>query len=141
MIESDISATIRITGARYGLVLMRNNSGAFKDASGRWVRFGLGNDSKRINELMKSSDLIGLLNGTWWGYPSVWGVLSAIESKKQGWRYTGKGREPAQLAFINLMRRHGGFACFATSWEDVENELTTFFSQRNVTQGRIAVCP
>lgn len=130
MTETDVSALIRIEGAKRGLVLMRNNSGAFKDAGGRWVRFGLGNDSKRVNELFKSSDLIGLMSGLYWGFPAIFGILCAIESKVPGWSYQGTPRELAQLAFINLVRRHGGLACFATSWEDVDDEINAFFSAR-----------
>jgi hypothetical protein len=138
--ETDVSATIRIEGAKRGLVLMRNNSGAFKDASGRWIRFGLGNDSKRVNELMKSSDLIGTMSGVYWGFPNIFGIIACVESKKPGWRYVGTERELAQLAFINLMRRHGGFACFATSWSDVENEITCFFQARANTQRSSEIC-
>lgn len=136
VIEGDVSASIRIDGAKRGCMLLRNNSGAFEDKGGRWVRFGLGNDSKRVNELMKSSDLIGLTSGWWWGWPNVMGVFTAVESKKVGWKYTGKGCEPAQLNFINLVRRHGGVALFATSWSDVENELTAYFSARANSQRR-----
>jgi hypothetical protein len=128
--ETDVSATIRIEGAKRGMMLMRNNSGAFKDTSGRWIRFGLGNDSRRVNDLMKSSDLVGVMSGAYWGFPGIAGIMSCIESKKPGWRYVGTEHERAQLNFINIVQRHGGFACFATSWSDVENEITRFFSKR-----------
>ena len=58
MIETDVNATIRIEGAKRGLILWRNNSGAFENKAGRWVRYGLANDSQRVNNLLKSSDLI-----------------------------------------------------------------------------------
>lgn len=130
MIEGDVSASIRIEGAKRGVILMRNNSGAFEATAGRWVRFGLGNDSEALNRVMKSSDLIGLMCGWWWGHPAVVGLFVAVESKKPGWRYAGTPREIAQLAFIDHVRRHGGVACFATQWSDVENEITTQLSAR-----------
>lgn len=139
MIETDVSALIRIEGEKRGVSLMRNNSGAF-EKSGRWVRYGLGNDSKRVNELVKSSDLIGITCGAWWGWPAVVGLFTAVESKRPGWRYTGTDRERAQLAFINYVRRRGGVACFATSWEDVENELAEYFSKRPDFKGGTRLC-
>lgn len=124
MIETDVNNTIRIEGAKFGLLLWRNNSGAFKDRSGRWVRYGLANDSARVNEVLKSSDLIGLLDAWWWGYPAARGIMVAVEGKRTGWTYTGQGREPAQLNYLNLVRRYGGIACFATSWSDVNEEIS-----------------
>lgn len=132
MTETDVSALIRIEAARCGLFLMRNNSGAFQQAAGgRWVRFGLGNDSAEINAVVKSSDLIGFLaSGAWWGWPSAVGVFTAVESKHPGWRYTGTDRERAQLAFIDHVRRHGGVACFATCFGDVNDEIQRYFQAR-----------
>lgn len=138
MIETDVSATIRIEGAKRGLDLMRNNSGAFENSSGRWVRFGLGNDSERVSRMRKSSDLIGTLDGRWWGYLDVWGLFAAVESKRPGWRYCGDEHERAQLNFINVVRSRGGFACFATSWDDVEHEINNFLAKRTYSPGRIA---
>jgi hypothetical protein len=136
VIETDVSATIRIEGAKRGLDLMRNNSGAFEDSSGRWVRFGLGNDSKRVAAVRKSSDLIGTLDGRWWGYLDVWGLFAAVESKRPGWRYCGDEHERAQLNFINVVRSRGGFACFATSWDDVEHEINNFLAKRTYSASR-----
>lgn len=130
MIETDVNARIRIEGAKRGVMLWRNNSGAFENEEGRWVRYGLANDSARISELIKSSDLIGVACGWWWGFPSVSGVFLAVECKRSGWTYAGTGREPAQLNYLNLVRKYGGAACFATTWEDVEDELWNYFANR-----------
>ena len=108
--ELDVQNTIRIEGAMHGLRLWRNNSGALTDVGGRLVRFGLGNDSARTNEVCKSSDLIGL---------GPDGVFVAIECKREGWKYKGSGRELAQRNFINIVAADGGIACFATRWQDV----------------------
>ena len=58
--EEQIKQEIRLAAGEHpDITLWRNNSGAFKDQTGRMVRFGLGNDSAKINKHMKSSDLIG----------------------------------------------------------------------------------
>jgi hypothetical protein len=113
VIELDVQNRIRVEGAKIGMWLLRNNSGALTDVNGRLVRFGLGNDSPATNKRIKSSDLVGVWEGS----------AVAIECKRPQWRWTGKGRESAQLAFIELWRAHGGLACFATCWEDVLREF------------------
>lgn len=93
-------------------LLWRNNVGVAPAVrGGRPVRYGLANDSERLNRVLKSSDRIGIEAGT--------GRFVAIETKRPGWRYTGTEHEAAQLAFIQAVQRNGGLACFATSWEDV----------------------
>jgi len=114
MREADVQNSIRIEASKAGLMLWRNNSGVLMDKDGRPVRFGLGNDSAQANKKIKSSDLIGLWRGR----------FIAIECKPKGWVYRGSDREVAQLNYINLVRKHGGIALFATSWEDVHAELT-----------------
>ena len=63
MSESEAQQRIQIELVKYDCQLLRNNSGAFKDETGRVVFFGLGNTSKQRNDLIKSSDLIGIMNG------------------------------------------------------------------------------
>jgi hypothetical protein len=130
MIETDVNSLIRIEGAKRGVILWRNNSGAFEDKTGRWIRYGLANDSARTSELIKSSDLIGIGMGRWWGFPAIVGFMVATEAKRTGWTYTGQGRETAQLNYLNLVRAYGGCACFATSWEDVDGEITRYLQAR-----------
>jgi hypothetical protein len=79
--------------------------GAAVDARGNHVRFGLANDSKEMNDRIKSSDLIGIGRD---------GRFIAREVKAPGWRYTGTDREQAQLKFIELIIGMGGDACFVT---------------------------
>jgi len=128
--ETDVSARIRIEGAKRGVILWRNNSGAFEDKGGRWIRYGLANESAAVNAILKSSDLVGVATGWWWGFPAISGVWVAVESKKPGWIYKGQGREPAQKNYIELVKKYGGCACFATGWEDVERELHEYFRSR-----------
>lgn len=111
-IETDIAARIRLNASRVGVTLWRNNSGAMKDAQGRWVRFGLGNDSKTLNAAMKSSDLIGITPA---------GRFVAFEVKRPDWHWDMARldkHERAQWAFIAHVLRNGGIAGFVRSWED-----------------------
>ena len=103
--EAGAQQAVRLEAAALGIVLWRNNSGALQDAEGRWVRYGLCNDSKQLNERFKSADLIGVRPG---------GQFVAREVKAPGWRYTGTPREEAQLRWLELVRTLGGDARFAT---------------------------
>ena len=113
MREADVQNTIRIEGAKVGLLLFRNNVGVLKDKNDRPVRFGLANDSAELNRKYKSSDLIGV--------DSRCGVFVAIEVKEPGWKYNPNDEhEVAQRAFLDLIIAKGGLATFATSWDDVK---------------------
>lgn len=101
--------------------LFRNNSGALKDKSGRLIRFGLGNESEKLNDRLKSSDLIGwtprLVTPDMVG--EVIAQFMAIEVKETGWKMAGPTaegeaakRERAQLRFINMLRNEGGVGGF-----------------------------
>jgi hypothetical protein len=105
---------IRIEASKHGAILWRNNSGAMPDATGRWVRYGLANDSKLINSRVKSSDLIGITKN---------GRFLAIEVKKSGWRYTGTKAEVAQKRFLDLVNKKGGVAFFCDNSKKVVDML------------------
>lgn len=110
-LESVVQQQIQIEAAKYGCILMRNNSGAFIDPTGRMVFFGLGAMSKQHSERIKSSDLIGIYKG----------LFVAIEVKREGWVFNPKDkREVAQLAFINWIKSHGGIAGFCASVDDMK---------------------
>lgn len=113
--ESGVSACVALEVDRWGGAAWRNNSGACVDSTGRQVRYGLANDSKRINEVFKSSDRIGLVPGS--------GRFLAVECKPRGWRYRGTDREVAQLNFMQRVRDLGGVACFATCVDDVARAI------------------
>lgn len=80
------------------------------------TRYGLANDSAKMNKNIKSSDIIGVI-------PvqilpehvgQTFGLFVAVEMKRPGWKYTGKGREAAQAAFLSLCRSVGAHAEFST---------------------------
>lgn len=113
--ERGNQARIRLSAAEQGDVLWRNNVGAYVDDSGRQVRYGLANESKRINQRVKSSDLIGIhrvvitpeMVGT------VFGQFMAIEVKKPTWTPgDDPKREDAQQRFMDIVIAHGGVATF-----------------------------
>jgi hypothetical protein len=120
--ESEIQQLIQLAGPKHACILLRNNSGALTDKQGRLVRYGLGNISERHNELIKSSDLIGITVMTI--TPDMVGksvgVFTAIEVKREDWQPTGDKRERAQNAFIEWVKAHGGLAGFANSVERFE---------------------
>ena len=107
---------IRIEASQKGIAMFRNNVGVLMDKTGRPVRFGLANDSPALNDVLKSGDLIGcrpvLITPMHVG--TILGQFVSREVKAPGWKYTGTGREPAQLAWCNLINSKGGDAAFAT---------------------------
>ena len=119
--EAWAQSALRIEASRKGVKLFRNNVGALKSKEGRLVRFGLGNDSEKINEVLKSGDLIGpkpvLIEQ--WHVGHIFGQFASREVKYPGWQYTGTDREVAQLNWINLINSCGGDAAFATGPEGI----------------------
>ena len=119
--EAAIQEQLRLLSAQYGTPLWRNNNGACKDETGRLIRFGLGNDSKKLNDVWKSSDLIGVtpvkIRREHVG--NVFGVFTAIEVKAEGWKWpkTPSARENAQLAFMKDVAALGGLASFVSHEE------------------------
>lgn len=103
--EAAVSKHVRLIARRQGIFLWRNNVGAGQDENGNFFRYGLANDSKQMNEKIKSSDLIGI---------GPDGRFIARECKKPGWQYSGTPREVAQAAFIQLINANGGDAKFTT---------------------------
>lgn len=112
--ETDVSAIERLKCARQGGRLWRNNVGACTTDTGSFVRYGLANESKRMNKEIKSSDLIGLrpVVVTPEMVGRTIGQFVARESKRPGWKFTGTEREVAQLRFIELVNALGGDAKF-----------------------------
>lgn len=119
--EQSLQTGVRIEASKRGMRLWRNNSGAVHSADGRFIRFGLGNESKAVNSSLKSHDLIGitpyLIKPEDVG--KVVGIFTSVEVKKPGWRYTGTPREVAQKAWGDLVQSLGGIAKFVCRMEDL----------------------
>lgn len=122
--ERNVLNQVRLSTGLTGGLLWRNNSGAFQDSSGRWVRYGLGNDSKRVNDRFKSPDLVGTTPVKIGG--RVVGVFTAVETKAPGWSFKGQPRETAQQNFLNAIKARGGIATFATSPADYVRAVEEF---------------
>lgn len=116
----------RLKVAHAGAMSWRNNVGATPakcpdcGAPRQPIRYGLANDSAQLNGKIKSSDLIlaipRLIRPEDVGHTIA--QFGSIETKRPGWKYTGKGQEPGQAAWLALIKKLGGFAAFSTG--DVE---------------------
>jgi len=115
--EAAVQTRVRLEASSKGLLLWRNNVGVLFDERGVPVRFGLCNESKQMNERVKSSDLVGvrpLLIEPWHVGHTV-GQFVAREVKHASWRWgEDPKREGAQLKFLELVAALGGDAAFTT---------------------------
>lgn len=114
--EARVQSAVRLEAAKGGVRVYRNNVGVLKDDRGVPLRFGLANDSKAMNSVVKSSDLIG-----WRPILITQGMVGtkiakfvSIECKAAGWKWTATEREKAQAAWIALVNRDGGEGYFST---------------------------
>lgn len=107
---------VRLEAPRYGVWLGRNNVGALLDKRGVPVRYGLANESKQMNEVMKSGDLIGIRAVLIqpWHVGTTIGQFVSRECKRPGWTYRGDAHETAQANWAALVTKYGGDAKFAT---------------------------
>lgn len=116
--EAAIQVRVRLHASGQGARLWRNNVGAYQSEAG-FVRYGLCNESKAMNDAIKSSDLIGirpvLIRPEHVG--TTIGQFMAREVKKGGWHYTGTPREVAQLKFLEIVTALGGDAKFTNGSE------------------------
>jgi len=119
--EAAVQAALRIEAAKRGCVLWRNNNGAATDATGRMIRYGLGNDSAKISKVFKSPDLVGIRPQvvTQSDVGTVIGRYFEVEVKAPGWKAPKNDRERAQGAHLSYVTAMGGIAMFAQSVEDV----------------------
>jgi hypothetical protein len=107
--EATVQAEVRLSAVEHELHLFRNNVGVLLDETGRPVRYGLANESKEINEKIKSGDLIGWrpmfiteeMVGT------VIAQFVSVECKSQK-KHARIGK--AQRAWARLVQKAGGLA-------------------------------
>lgn len=120
MSESDLSKLIQTTAIKYKCKLMRNNSGAFVDRTGRHVRYGLANVSKLLWDKWKTSDLIGYtkvkITSDMVGQELA--VFTAVEVKLP----TSKkdARYKAQEVFIQQVKNDRGIAAIIKSVDELK---------------------
>lgn len=114
--EGYVQSAVRLAAPAAGMRLWRNNVGAITDDRGVPVRFGLANDTKRLNEHLKSSDLVG-----WRRLPitpemvgSIVAQFVSLECKHEGWTYGGDAHEAAQYKWLSLAAADGAYAKFVT---------------------------
>lgn len=119
--EAGIMAAVRLEASRKGMRLWRNNVGATYDSNGRFIRFGLANDSQQMNNSIKSGDLIGIrpIVITEDMIGQTVGQFVSREVKRAGWVYSGTQREVAQRAWLDLVTSMGGDAAFVTREGDL----------------------
>lgn len=114
--EGAVQSRVRLEAAQKGVRLFRNNVGQLLDATGRPVRYGLANDSKAMNETIKSADLIGwrrvLIGPQHVGH--VVAQFVSREIKEVGWTYGDTKREQAQKRWALMAAADGADAGFAT---------------------------
>ena len=112
--EARVQSEVLLESASKGWRMWRNNVGSLVDDRGVPVRYGLCNDSKKLNDKFKSGDLIGirplLVTPELVGHTI--GQFASLEVKEEGWQYTGQGREPGQLSWAQLVITNGGYAAF-----------------------------
>lgn len=116
MRESAVTSHIRLAAAKLNTPLWRNNRGAFRDDTGRLVKYGLGSEAD-----LSSSDYIGirpvLITPDMVG--QVLGVFTAVEMKAEGFKFNKNDKHLLnQKIFIDIVNQYGGFAGFASSVED-----------------------
>lgn len=119
--EAAVQSLVRLEAAQKGLLLWRNNVGAgtFISDTGAesFMRFGLANDSKQVNAVLKSADLIGIrpVTVTPQHVGQVIGQFVSREVKERAWRWTGTDREIAQMNWATLVASLGGDAQIVNS--------------------------
>lgn len=115
--EARVTSIVRLEAAAADVWLTRNNVGALRDKSGRFVRFGLCNESKQQNTVIKSHDLIGFRRRVivTSDVGSVIAQFASRECKHEGWKPSpNDAHETAQRAFRDFINSNGGDAAFAS---------------------------
>ena len=111
--EASITNIVRVEASKKGCRLWRNNVGATKTENG-WIRYGLANESGKMNKYIKSADLIGIkpVVITQEHLGATIGQFISREVKAASWTYKNTEHERAQLRWIELITGLGGDACF-----------------------------
>lgn len=110
--ETNILQECRLKASDLGAVLWRNNQGAYKDAKGYYIKYGVCNPG--------GADLIGLMPVvvTEEMVGQLLGVFVGVEIKAPDGKVT-----PEQANFMTLVNKNGGIGFIARSKEDMEENL------------------
>lgn len=133
--EAKSSHVVRERASAWGIRLFRNNSGVLMNEVGIPVRFGLGNESKKVNQELKTGDFIGytpvLITQEMVGKTVA--VFTNIEAKAKGFKhretYSPKTREYGQNNFNQMVIKAGGIAGFACNAADFDQIINSFIIQ------------
>ncbi len=113
MKETNVQQLIRLEAAKLGLKLFRNNIGKLKDATGRWVSYGVGgnggSDLLGWNPIIITKEMVG----------KTVAVFTAIEVKKKGGKATDE-----QINFIKQVNNDGGIAFICDDEKKIKLLLT-----------------
>lgn len=115
--EGGVQSRVRLEAAQKRIYLWRNNVGAGKLVEGgRFIRWGLANDSAQLNEKLKSADLIGLrpIRITPALVGQVVGQFVSREVKEPNFKPDGSKKYLAQQAWATLVNLNGGDAKIVT---------------------------
>lgn len=130
--EALATQEVRLAASQLGARIFRNNAGACKDATGRLINYGLGNDGTKASKMLKFGDYIGYETVTI--TPEMVGkqvaVFVNLEIKPEGQlaatmqkaSYQGS-RENLQLNTCNMVKQAGGFAGIVTNKQETEQVL------------------
>ena len=130
--EGKSSQAVRVRASAWGVTLLRNNSGVLPDRDGRPVRFGLGNESKKLNQELKTGDFVGWtpLTITADMVGKQVAIFTNIEAKAFGFKerdnYNPNTREYGQNKFNQLVIDAGGLAGFATGSADIDKLIQEY---------------
>lgn len=115
--EGAVQARVRLEAADLGINLYRNNVGALADERGVPVRYGLCNDTKALNKVVKSGDLIGwrslLIMPQHLGTTIAQFVSRECKPTNWSWGEDPK-REIPQAKWAEIVTAAGGDAKFCT---------------------------
>lgn len=118
--EASVQQRVRLKIAKAGAYSWRNNIGATPsrcphcDARLRPVRYGLANDTPKLNAQYKSSDIIAAIPRiiTLDMVGKTIAQFGSFECKHEDWVYTATESELAQKRWIDLINYIGGYAQF-----------------------------
>ena len=124
--EMAVQQQIRAEAPALGGILGRNNRGAYLDDRGVEVRYGWLNDSKKVNNVLKTGDLLGITEVVDPISRIPYGVFTMPEIKAPGYGGPRTKHDQAQARAIMLVRKYHGIAGFASDVEHYRKMITDY---------------